>query len=1008
MSTVIGAMEAYLKLNIQDFEKNLEAAKKQVESISSGFDALTSVGKKITGVGASLTVGLTTPIVALGTACVKTTADFDAAMSKVSAISGATGEDLQALRDKAKEMGEKTKFSATESAQAFTYMAMAGWDTSQMLDGIAGVMNLAAADGLDLATTSDIVTDALTAFGLQAKDSGHFADVLAKASSAANTNVSMLGQSFKYVAPVAGALGYSAEDTAIALGLMANAGIKSGQAGTAMRAAITRMVKPTEDAAMIMERYGLSLTDANGSMKSFREVMKMLRENMGQLTEAEQAKAAATLFGQEAMSGMLAIINASESDFNKLTNAIDNADGTAGQMADTMNDNLSGQLTLLKSQLEGVAIQVGEMLVPHIRTLLTQFSKWITKMSDLFKNHGELIIKIAALVACLGPVLTVVGKVISIVGTLGSVFSNLKAVITAAGGAGKILSAALTACTGPVAIVIAIIAVLVAAFVTLWKTNSDFREKITGIWNGIVEMFKNFFADITESINSLGFDFENFGEVLKALWMGLCEFLEPIFVGVFQGLSDTCKLFFDTILATVKFFVAIFKGDWSGAWDAVKQFFVANWTFIVDFFKNVGTILMGVLDVVLGWFGTSWNEVWTSIKNFFIGIWNSIVSFFQGIANWFVEVGTSIATFFVNIWTSIKTTVSNIVSGFVAFINQHFGGLFTSISNVFTGIKDFFTNIWTVIKNVFGGIVLAICNLVTGNFDGLKKDTSNVMNNIKTALANIWNSIKTVFTNALNAIKQFWTGIWTSIKDIGTAAWTAVKSGVTTAFNNVKDAISNAMNSAKTAVLTAWNNMKSGASTALSNLKATVKSGIDNAVACIKSLPSQALTWGKDMIDGFKKGIKNAISGLISTIEGLAEKVRSFLHFSRPDVGPLRDYETWMPDMVYGLSKTLQSAAPGLVDKVKALSADMADALNGSTYQVALAGAGADIRAGGNAVAEKNYSALNNSTKPTVTEKTEITIQKIEVRNDRDLEMVTQGLYNKQDQNLRALGRRNV
>ena len=218
MSTVIGAMEAYLKLNIDDFEKNLEAARKQVESISTGFDMLTAVGDKISGVGKGLTAGLTTPIVGVGTACVKTTADFDSAMSKVSAISGTTGNDLSRLRDKAKEMGEKTKFSATESAEAFTYMAMAGWDSGQMIDGISGIMNLAAADGLDLATTSDIVTDSLTAFGLQAKDSGHFADVLAKASSSANTNVSMLGESFKYVAPVAGSLGYSVEDTTVALG----------------------------------------------------------------------------------------------------------------------------------------------------------------------------------------------------------------------------------------------------------------------------------------------------------------------------------------------------------------------------------------------------------------------------------------------------------------------------------------------------------------------------------------------------------------------------------------------------------------------------------------------------------------------------------------------------------------------------------------------------------------------------------------------------------------------
>ena len=414
MSTVIGAMEAYLKLNIDDFEKNLEAARKQVESISTGFDMLTAVGDKISGVGKGLTAGLTTPIVGMGTACVKTTADFDSAMSKVSAISGATGNDLSKLRDKAKEMGEKTKFSATESAEAFTYMAMAGWDSGQMIDGISGIMNLAAADGLDLATTSDIVTDALTAFGLQAKDSGHFADVLAKASSSANTNVSMLGESFKYVAPVAGSLGYSAEDTAVALGLMANAGIKGSQAGTSLRAALTRMIKPTDDAAALMDKYGISMTNSDGSMKSLGEVMGTLRDKLGGLTEAEQSQVAATLFGQEAMSGMLSIINASEGDYNKLTEAIANADGTAEQMANTMNDNLQGQLTLLKSQLEGVAIQIGEKLIPHIRNFLTHVSEWVSKFSELFNAHGDLILKIAGIVAAIGPMLFAVGKAISL------------------------------------------------------------------------------------------------------------------------------------------------------------------------------------------------------------------------------------------------------------------------------------------------------------------------------------------------------------------------------------------------------------------------------------------------------------------------------------------------------------------------------------------------------------------------------------------------------------------
>lgn len=1008
MSTVIGAMEAYLKLNIDDFEANLEAAKKQVASVSSGFDVLTAVGDKMAGVGTKLTLGLTTPVIGLGAACVKTTADFDSAMSKVSAISGATGNDLVALREKAKDMGEATKFSATESAEAFTYMAMAGWDTQQMLDGISGIMSLAAADGLDLATTSDIVTDALTAFGLKASDAGHFADVLAKASSSANTNVSMLGESFKYVAPVAGSLGYTAEDTAVALGLMANAGIKGSQGGTALRAALSRLIKPTGDSAEVMEQYNLSLTNTDGSMKSLGEVMQMLRENMGSLTEAEQSQAAATLFGQEAMSGMLSIINSSDEDFNKLTDAISNADGTAQEMADTMNDNLSGQLTLLKSQLEGLAISFGELIVPVIRRVVSGLQNFLDKLNSMDEGTRKVILTIAAVVAAIGPLLIVVGKTISAFGTMKSTVTNISAILKAAGTSFSGVGASIGAVAGPVLAVVAVIAVLVAAFKHLWDTNEEFRDSITSIWNGIVETFNGFCQGIVDRLNSLGFDFQNITEVLKAVWDGFCNFLAPIFEGAFTYIANVLSYTFDMILGIADFFISVFKGDWEGAWNAVSGIFETMWNGLVAWFENILNTLKGVADVVLGWFGTSWEETWTAVSDFFVGIWNSIVSFFEGIANWFTNLMNNIGNFFVNIWTWIKTTVTNIVGEFVATVQNYFGGFFDAVSNIFEGVKNFFVNIWELIKNVVGGIVLALCDLITLDFDKMKEDLSNVMENIKTAISNIWNSIKQIFSGIVDAIVSFVTGKWNAMKDGAIATWNALKTGVTNIFNSVKDFLSSAVESAKNAVVNGFNKMKSGVSTAISNVKTAIVNGFNQAVSFIKALPGQALTWGKDMIQGFAKGVKNAMNALLDTVKNLANKVRSFLHFSRPDVGPLRDYETWMPDMVQGLSRTLEAAAPGLVDRVKALSGSMADALNGGNYQVALAGAGADIRAGGPSIAQNDYSSLVKEKTPEPVNKTEIHIEKIEVRDDHDLDVVTQGLYNKQDQNLRAMGRRNM
>lgn len=308
--------------------------------------------------------------------------DFENMMSQVKAISGATGQAFDDLTAKAQEMGATTKFTATESAEAFNYMAMAGWKPQQMIDGISGIMSLAAASGEDLGTTSDIVTDALTAFGLQAGDAGHFADVLAQASANANTNVSMLGESFKYVAPVAGAMNYSVEDTSLALGLMANASIKGSMAGTALKTSLANMAAPTDSMAAAMDKYGISLTDSEGNMKSLRGVIDNLRGSLGGLSETEQTAAASTIFGKEAMAGMLAIINASEEDYNKLSTAIGNSKDAAEGMADTMLDNLKGSFTLMQSAIEGTENAFGKRLSPYLRGIAGGITDMMPEITD--------------------------------------------------------------------------------------------------------------------------------------------------------------------------------------------------------------------------------------------------------------------------------------------------------------------------------------------------------------------------------------------------------------------------------------------------------------------------------------------------------------------------------------------------------------------------------------------------------------------------------------------------
>ena len=450
---------------LRNLASEANKASDSLSKIGAAGEVLQNVGDKISDVGGKLTTHVTVPIMAAGTAAVKTASDFDSAMSKVAAVSGATGDDLDKLRDKAREMGSKTKFSASEAAEAMNYMAMAGWKTNDMLSGIDGIMNLAAASGEDLATTSDIVTDALTAFGLTAADSGHFADVLAAASSNANTNVSMLGESFKYCAPIAGALGFSCEDTAEALGLMANAGIKSTQSGTSMRSIMTAL---SGDVKFCSETFGemeIATTNQDGSMRELSDILADCRVAFNQMTESEKASAAQALVGKNAMSGFLALMNAAPQDIDKLSGAIAECDGTSLAMAETMQDNLGGQLTILKSQLEELAISFGEILMPVIRDIVTKIQAFIDKLNAMDPATKQTIVKIALAAAAMGPLLVVIGKVISSVGGLMSFISKVPTMIAGAKTAFSTLGAAIGGISAPVVAVVAVIAVLIAAFV---------------------------------------------------------------------------------------------------------------------------------------------------------------------------------------------------------------------------------------------------------------------------------------------------------------------------------------------------------------------------------------------------------------------------------------------------------------------------------------------------------------------------------------------------------------
>lgn len=858
MAIDLGSAVGRIVLNTSGFTNGVSSAissldilQKKSKNLSG---SLSGIGSSLSGVGKSLTKGVTTPIVALGTAAVTASANFEKNMSKVSAISGATGSNLEKLKNKAMEMGAKTKFSASESAQAFQYMAMAGWKTEDMLKGIDGIMNLAAADGLDLATTSDIVTDALTAFGLKASDSGHFADVLAKASSSANTNVSMLGESFKYCAPIAGAMGYSVEDVAVALGTMANSGIKASSAGTALRTMITNLAKPTDDMAAAMDYLGISLQNEDGSMKSLMEVMNDLRgafsnckmpmdefqkqlqnietaHDNGNLSDkkyaaaledltekaygaegALKAKYAATLAGKTGMSGLLAIVNTSTKDWDSLTEAIYNADGTTKKMADTMIDNLSGSITLMKSALEGLAIQFGEILTPIVRNITEHITSLAEKMSKLSNEEKEQIVNVAAIVAAVGPLIAIIGKLFTLSGNIVNGFSlvtgagsklitgftNMREAMAlsnaglvafsaeakASAMAASPLGAAIGGITAPVLVVVAAIAALTAAFVYLWKTNEDFRNNIKGIWNDIVGNVNKFCNQFVEAINSLGFNFKYITEVIKAVLDALCSILAPMFEYTFKQISNTIKVCLDIIMGVLNVFIGLFTGDWERCWNGIKQIFTGIWNYLVSSLKNFINTMKNVLDVVLSWIGTSWSECWNAVVNFFKGIPGKVSNILSNLVS-------SAKSLLNKMVSNAKTSGQNFVNGVINFIKNLPSNAVNIFNTVVSNTVSFVTSFVEKAKSAGKQFLTSVVNGIKNLPNNVKSIVNNVIKNVSSFVTTIGKKGKSAASNFKNSIVTGMKEIPGKVKEIGTNIVTGLWNGIVgmkdTIMNNIKE-----------------------------------------------------------------------------------------------------------------------------------------------------------------------------------------------------------------------------
>lgn len=796
MAVDVGSAKGYLDLDISGFLSGLKTAQSEADNASKNIATkigtnLTGIGKSISSVGSTLTKTVTLPLLGVGAAGIKVASDFEKGMSEVQAISGATGDQLEALKETAIDLGATTAFSAGEVAEAMTEMAKAGWNSNQIIAGMSGVLDAAAASGEGLATVSTIVADTITGFGLAASDSSKIADLLTQAANSGTIGITDLGESFKYIAPVASSMGLSVEDVTTAISAMSMAGIKGSQAGTSLRTMLTRMVKPTDDVAGAMEELGIKLTNEDGSFKSLNDIVAMMRNSFDGLTDQQKTYYATVLSGQEGMSGLLSLLNLTEEEYNKISTSMNNSSGVAQQTATVMQDNLQSKIEQLGGSLESLAIKLSEHVIPHLQTFVEWLTGLIDKFTALDPETQKNILSFGGLAIAAGPVIAVLGKMVSGAGNVFTAFGNMangfKAVSaggTAGAGVMSKFGGALAGVTGPMIAIVAVVALVIAAFVSLWQNNEEFRENILGIWNQIKETFETLCSGIVERLNALGFDFENIGEVLKAIWDGFCNFLAPVFEFAFQYIADTFDFIVNQILAIFDFFIALFTGDWEGVWNSIKAIFENIWNYVVDFFVNIWNGILGILDAVCGWFGTTWEEVWNSIKDFFVNIWNSIVEFFTGLWDGIVGAVQAAWDWITNLLKTVGDWVyNNVIKPVVDFFTNLWNGIKNAASSCWNAI----VSVWTKVSGWFNEkIIQPVKNFFTGMWDGLKNGASKA-----------WEGVKSIFSKVATFFGDIFKSAWDKVKSVfnaGGKVFDGIKEGILSVFKTVVNGLITGIN----------------------------------------------------------------------------------------------------------------------------------------------------------------------------------------------------------------------
>ena len=797
--------------------------------------------------------------------------NFTSTMSEVSAISGATGEDFEKLEACAREYGATTVFSASNAAEALKYMSLAGWDADQSTSALGGVLNLAAASGMELGAASDMVTDYLSAFAMEAGDAAYFADLLSYAQSHSNTTAEALGEAYKNCAANLNAAGQDVETVTSLLEGMANQGYKGSEAGTAMAAIMRDITNGMKDGAIKIGETSVAVMDAQGNFRDLTDILTEVEAATNGMGDAERAVALSSTFTADSTKGLNLILNEGMDNIAGYEEELRGASGSAEEMANIMNDNLSGDVAAMNSAFEELGLKIYDALESKLRAGVQFITNGVIPAIEWLGGH---IPEVTIAVSGLGAVIAAMNW-----GTISSKIAMVKGALVK-------LVAALGGVSLPAIAIIAVITAVALAFTNLWKNNEEFRNKITAIWDGIKAKFDEFGQGIVDRLNALGFEFEDITEVMKAVWDGFCEVLAPIFEGVFQQISNILNEALDILTGLFDIFAGIFTGDWDMVWQGVQEVFGAVWDFVVATFENWISTFTSLADTVLGWFGTDWETVWMNVKTFFSDTWNAISSFFSGIL-------TGIKTFFTDTWNAIVSFFSGILSGIYSSVTGTMTEIHDTFTNIWDSITGFLSGAWETIKNIVTVGIMAVKEIISAAFQIITLPFRFIWENCKDTVLSIWETIKSVIGEKIDAVKEKITTVTTAISNVASAAWNAISSTASSLWEGIKGTIGSKIDAAKEKVSTAtsaitsvassaWSSVSSTASSLWSTISSTVSSkisaassAVSSATSTITSVASSAWSSVSSAASSQWESIRSTISSKLSSAKSTVSSLMS-------------------------------------------------------------------------------------------------------------------------------------